>query len=108
MVASLQRILIVTITQHIVWKQVVVKSLLRRSIGAVPRRTIRSSRRFGSSSISTFHILFILVHPLDTPSDHVLEHLDIEVVRLAHIIQHLPRSVTKLTMLFNTAAIRAR
>ena len=108
MVASLQRILIVAITQHIVWKQVVVKSLLRRSIGAVSRRTIRSSRRSGRRSIAAFHILIIPVDPLDTPPDHVLEHLDIEVLRLAHIIQHLLRRVTKLTMLFNTAAIRAR
>ena len=104
MVASLQRILKVAITQNIVWEQVVVNSLLRSSIGAVSRRTIRLDRCSGRRSIVFIHTLFVSVYPLLTPPNHVIEEVDVKIVGLAHVVQHLFWRVTKLAMLRIIAA----
>jgi hypothetical protein len=103
MSAVLERILVMPIAQHVVGKQVVIKSLLRssRSTSARPVVVGRGARVLGGVArfVVVFHVIFIMVDPVGTPPHHVMKDIDVEIVRFSHEGQHVLGRITILGML---------
>ena len=81
MPATLERILMMPIAQHVVWIQIVINSLLRSSSSASARPTVvgREARVLGgvARTIIVIHVCFIFIDPLLAPPYHVSEDINV-------------------------------
>ena len=104
MVAALERILVMPIAQHVVWIQIVIKSLLWSSSSTSARSVVggRGARVFGRVArfVVVFHVVFIMVDPVCTPPYHVEKDINVQILRFSHEGQHVLGRIAILSMLW--------